>query len=72
MSLFWNVITPAQPSGQLGTVPEEEFTIIGEPYWQTFSNSWSFEAQQGFEVELLLSCTTSDPVWIDMVTLDAA
>jgi hypothetical protein len=71
VSLFWNVITPAQPSGQIGSVPEEKFTIIGNPEWQAFSNTWSFEAQQDFQVELLLACTTSDPVWIDMMTLGA-
>lgn len=53
-------------------MPEEEFTIIGKPYWQTLSNSWSFEEQQDLQIEFLLSCTTSDPVWIDMVSLDSA
>lgn len=69
VNLYWNVITPAQPSGQIGNVPEEKFTITPEPSWQTFQNSWSFETQQDFQIELLLSCTTSDPVWIDMVSL---
>lgn len=69
MSLYWNVITPAQPSGQIGSEPEESLTIQPAPNWQTFSNSWSFETQQGFELELLLACENNAPVWIDMVSL---
>jgi hypothetical protein len=70
VSLYWNVITPAQPSGQLGSVPEESFTMNAVSAWQVFSISWEFQTQQDFQIEILLSCENNSPVYIDNVRLD--
>jgi hypothetical protein len=68
-SLYWNVILPSNPTGQIGTVPEEQYTISPDPGWSVEDVNWSFEVEQEFQVEMLLACTTSDPVWINFVNL---
>jgi hypothetical protein len=53
-------------------LPWEQYTISPGLNWQVEYTTFSFEEQQEFQVEILLACASSDPVWIDLVALNPA
>jgi hypothetical protein len=71
--LYWNVIFPAFPSGQLASVPWVTYTVLPGGGWQPDSLTWSFgSSQPDFQMEILVSCQNTSPVWIDLVTVNPA
>jgi hypothetical protein len=37
--------------------------------WVTLEDTFSFETDQVFQLEIVLTCTTPDTLWIDLVAL---
>ena len=70
-SLYWNVIFPSQQSGQIPAFPWEAYEFTPGNEWQNNWISWSFdEVQDDLQVEILLACANSSPVWIDLVAVN--
>jgi hypothetical protein len=71
--MYWNVIFPSSPTGQIPSFPWEAFEILPDNEWQRSWITWSFEeVQDDLQVEILLACANSNPVWIDLVTVNLA
>jgi hypothetical protein len=69
--MYWNVIFPSNPSGQITSLPWYSYVLNGGSAWQPAGLTWSFEeAQDDFQLEILLECENTSPVWIDMVQVN--
>jgi hypothetical protein len=66
--MYNNLIYGSHTSGQLGFY--ESYTIEPDATgWVTLSDSFSFETDQVFQLEIVISCTTPDTLWLDLVAL---
>jgi hypothetical protein len=69
--MYNNLIYGSHTSGQLGFY--EEYTIEPDATgWVMLEDSFSFETNQVFQLEIVISCTTPDTLWIDLVALGTA
>jgi len=66
--MYNNLIYGSHTSGQLGFY--EEYTIEADATgWVTLTDTFSFETAQVFQLEIVISCTTPDTLWLDLVAL---
>jgi hypothetical protein len=66
--MYNNLIYGSHTSGQIAFY--EEITLPITSGWQTLVDTWQFETDQVFDLEIIFACTNPDTFWLDLVALN--